>query len=141
MAFMVFFLAALCKDASSEFANVSQLMREHELSVTVKISAEYVQIMSLKKQPIFGIGSSCTNDVYHISEIKHIRCANLKKDIKQLSFSSTIDKINIKLRSVDAQEMFDVRRILPIQSPGETYFLIFFFVRQITAINAKSKRI
>ncbi|KAI8064150.1 hypothetical protein BC940DRAFT_357286 [Gongronella butleri] len=96
---------ALCKDASFEFPNVLQIMRQRELSVTVKISAEYVQIMSTKKQPIFGIGASCTNDVYHISEIKSIRCTNLKKDIKQLSFVSTIDKVTIKLRSVNASEM------------------------------------
>jgi neurofibromin 1 len=68
-----FYIAALDTEPSAVFYPVNKLSQyKLNIPVTVKISAEYVQVMTVRKQElIYGI-SMVTNDVYHISEIEDV---------------------------------------------------------------------
>lgn len=46
-----------------------------QVPVTVKISAEYIQIMTVRKQEIFYGLNAVINDICHISEIEEVSFA------------------------------------------------------------------
>ncbi|KAI8390971.1 uncharacterized protein BYT42DRAFT_508674 [Radiomyces spectabilis] len=64
---------ALDTEPSAVFYPVNRISQyKITIPVTVKVGAEYVQVMSVRKQELlYGI-SAVTNDVYHISEIEDI---------------------------------------------------------------------
>ncbi|OAD05753.1 hypothetical protein MUCCIDRAFT_137611, partial [Mucor lusitanicus CBS 277.49] len=60
-------------DPSAVFFPVNKILKyTTHLPVTVKVSAEYVQIMTVRKQEIFYGLNAVTNDICHISEIEDI---------------------------------------------------------------------
>ncbi|SAM09354.1 hypothetical protein [Absidia glauca] len=64
---------ALDTEQSAVFYPVNKLSQyKLNIPVTLKVSAEYVQIMTVRKQElIYGV-SMVTNDVYHVSEIEDV---------------------------------------------------------------------
>ncbi|KAI7901256.1 uncharacterized protein BX663DRAFT_515416 [Cokeromyces recurvatus] len=60
-------------DPSAVFFPVNKVLKyTTQIPVTMKISAEYVQIMTVRKQEIFYGLHAVTNDICHISEIEDI---------------------------------------------------------------------
>ncbi|KAI8975358.1 hypothetical protein BDF20DRAFT_914298 [Mycotypha africana] len=64
---------ALETDPSAVFFPVNKVVNySTQLPVTVKVSAEYVQIMTVRKQEILYGMTAIVNDIYHISEVEDI---------------------------------------------------------------------
>ncbi|KAI8066538.1 hypothetical protein BC940DRAFT_368136 [Gongronella butleri] len=64
---------ALDTEPSAVFYPVNKVSQyKLNIPVTVKVSAEYVQIMTVRKQELLYGVNMVTNDVYHISEIEDI---------------------------------------------------------------------
>ncbi|ORX48285.1 hypothetical protein DM01DRAFT_1385598 [Hesseltinella vesiculosa] len=97
---------SLNKDYAFEFQN-AYLVLDHgkDTMSTVKVTSEYIQIVATKKMPTLKYGSTITNEIYHLSEIKSLKCSSLKKGLKQLTFYSTFEKTTVKLRTADAPDI------------------------------------
>ncbi|ORX62830.1 hypothetical protein DM01DRAFT_1403269 [Hesseltinella vesiculosa] len=64
---------ALDTESSTVFYPVNKVSQyKLNIPVTIKVSAEYVQIMTVRKQELLYGVNMVTNDVYHISEIEDI---------------------------------------------------------------------
>lgn len=73
-----------------------------QLPVTVKVSAEYIQVMTVRKQEIlYGI-SAITNDIYHISEIEDVsfvQYEHVSDQVYEFSFKNTRDNAIVTFNS------------------------------------------
>lgn len=96
-------IVGLETEPSAVFFPVNRVLKfTTQVPVTVKISAEYIQVMTVRKQEILYGLNAVINDIYHISEIgevsfvQHERVAdqlfefslNLIRDNSVISFNS-----------------------------------------------------
>lgn len=71
-------------DPSAVFFPVNKILKySTHVPVTVKVSAEYLQVMTVRKQEIFYGLNAITNDVCHIGDIEDITSVHHER-----SFSS-----------------------------------------------------
>ncbi|CAG8517845.1 8557_t:CDS:10 [Diversispora eburnea] len=101
-------------NTSTTFTNVSRISHYRmQINVNMKISNEYLQIITSKKQEIFNGLSCCLNDVYHISEIEDVNNSSHKSDdnefiIKQdrgkPPFAFTSNKRDTIIRTIRASK-------------------------------------
>ncbi|KAI8078788.1 uncharacterized protein BX664DRAFT_367193 [Halteromyces radiatus] len=98
---------ALDKEPSNTFYTVSRVWQYNvPTPVTIKVSSEFVQVISNRKQEIIFNTYAFTNDVYHISEIQNIRNPGIRGDqVNELAFTSTVDKMTIYIRSPKADQL------------------------------------
>jgi neurofibromin 1 len=90
-------------EPSAVFFPVNKIIQfRTQIPVTVKIGAEYIQIMTVRKQEILYSLSAVTNDVYHIAEIEDIVYTQYERNTEQtteFSFESTRDNLQINFSS------------------------------------------
>ncbi|KAI8647143.1 hypothetical protein BD408DRAFT_358792 [Parasitella parasitica] len=87
-------------DPSAVFSPVNKILKyTAHLAVTFKVSAEYVQIMAVRKQEIFYGLNAVTNDICHISEIEDIGAVHHERSSSDTSqeFSYRCTRENIVL--------------------------------------------
>ncbi|CAO3591302.1 unnamed protein product [Absidia cylindrospora] len=92
---------ALEKEPSTAFFHVSRILQFNmEIPVTIRVGAEYIQIICDKKQEMVFGGYAVTNDVYHISELQGITCSgNYGENAYQVSFTTSMDRMVVYLRT------------------------------------------
>ncbi|KAI8079304.1 hypothetical protein BDF21DRAFT_493917 [Thamnidium elegans] len=90
-------------EPSAVFFPVNRVLKfTTQLPVTVKVSAEYIQVMTVRKQEIlYGI-SAITNDIYHISEIEDVSFVQYERvsdQVYEFSFKNTRDNAIVTFNS------------------------------------------
>ncbi|KAI9476257.1 MAG: hypothetical protein EXX96DRAFT_293488 [Benjaminiella poitrasii] len=72
-------------DPSAVFFPVNKVLKyTTQIPVTMKVSAEYVQVMTVRKQEIFYGLHAVTNDICHISELEDITMAQYDRTAEHL---------------------------------------------------------
>lgn len=100
-------------DPSAVFFPVNKVLKyTTHLPVTLKVSAEYVQIMTVRKQEIFYGLNAVTNDICHISEIEDITTVHHEQttpDISQdFSYKCTRENIVLSFNSPKKEAITNV---------------------------------
>ncbi|KAL0094889.1 hypothetical protein F4703DRAFT_1902562 [Phycomyces blakesleeanus] len=89
---------------SAMFFPVNRIMQFRTLvPITLKISAEYIQLTTVRKQEIFIGVSTIMNDVFHISEIENIETGQHGQGLDNMhvfNFRHGKDRLNIVLHSL-----------------------------------------
>ncbi|KAI9026450.1 hypothetical protein CLU79DRAFT_741805 [Phycomyces nitens] len=89
---------------SAMFFPVNRIMQFRTLvPITMKVSAEYVQLTTVRKQEIFIGISTVMNDVFHISEIDNIETGQHGQGLDNMhvfNFRHGKDRLNIVLHSL-----------------------------------------
>lgn len=105
--------AGLETDPSAVFFPVNKILKyTTHLPVTVKVSAEYVQIMTVRKQEIFYGLNAITNDVCHISEIEDIATSHHERSsldsTQDFSYKCTRENIVLTFNSPKKEAIINV---------------------------------
>ncbi|KAL7311910.1 Ras GTPase activating protein ira2 [Mucor circinelloides] len=102
-------------DPSAVFFPVNKILKyTTHLPVTVKVSAEYVQIMTVRKQEIFYGLNAITNDVCHISEIEDIATSHHERSsldsTQDFSYKCTRENIVLTFNSPKKEAIINTIR-------------------------------
>lgn len=108
----MFLLAGLETEPNAVFFPVNRLSQYRvQVPVTVKISAEYVQIMTVRKQELFYNMSAVTNDVFHVSDIEDLAVGQHGRETEnpnEFSFKYNKGKAQMTLSSPKRDTMINV---------------------------------
>lgn len=96
-------IVGLETEPSAVFFPVNRVLKfAAQLAVTMKVSAEYIQVMTVRKQEIiYGI-TAIMNDIYHISEIENVSYVQYEQFLEhsyEFSFKNTRDNTIIMFNS------------------------------------------
>lgn len=85
-------------DPSAVFFPVNKVPKFiNQVPVTIKVSAEYIQVMTVRKQEIVYGLSAVTNDICHIGDVEGIACAQKGRGTDPFEFSYTCTRENTLL--------------------------------------------
>lgn len=106
--------AGLETEHSAVFFPVNRLLQlKSQVPVTVKVGAEYVQIMTVRKQELLYNVNAVTNDVFHVSEIEDITLGQNGRETEnsqEFSFKYNKGKSQITLSSPKRDTMVNAIR-------------------------------
>lgn len=100
----------LAQENCVEFSDITRIWPSNaETPVLIKITSEFIQIISMRKQEIlYGI-RSITNDVYDLTDLQIISGSNAQyNQPNRIYLISTIDDTEICIQSLKSMELFDV---------------------------------
>lgn len=95
---MFFFTVGLETEPSAVFFPVYKIVQYRtNIPLTIKVNAEYIQIMTVRKQEIsYGI-HAVINDVYHISEVEQVAIVQHEhqgaEQINEFTFKTSRDNV------------------------------------------------
>lgn len=108
-------IVGLETEPSAVFFPVNRVLKyTTQIPVTVKVSAENIQVMTVRKQEIIYGLNAVTNDIYHISEIDDVSLVQQEQGPDQLyefSFKNTRDNAIVSFNSPKRDAIVNVSLI------------------------------
>ncbi|CAO3616005.1 unnamed protein product [Cunninghamella blakesleeana] len=106
----IMYKVRLSQEKCVEFSDVTRVWSSNaETPVLIKITSEFIQIMSMRKLDIFPGMRSITNDVYDLADLQIISGTDAQyNQPNRIYLTSAIDNSEICIQSLKSKELYDV---------------------------------